>query len=171
MLGIRLVRLIEEHSEELSRGLTEQIRSSERTSDFRKIPAQDLRLAATEVYRNLGECLLQKTERDIATRFEAIGLRRSAEGIGLQQVVWALMLTRERLWRFLQREAFADNVVELHGELEFQRQLNQFFDLAIYHAILGYQDASLQLGPKSELRRARDLAISIGLMESRESGL
>ncbi len=55
MLGIRLVRLIEQHSEALSRGLSEQIRSAERTSDFKQIPSKDLRLAATEVYRNLGE--------------------------------------------------------------------------------------------------------------------
>ena len=54
MLGIRLVRLIEAHSGELSRGLTEQIRTSERTSDFNKIPADELRLAAAEVYKNLG---------------------------------------------------------------------------------------------------------------------
>ena len=73
MLGIKLVRLIEAHSAELSRGLTEQIRSSERTSDFNKIPAHDLRLAAAEVYKNLGEWLLQKTESDIATRFRAVG--------------------------------------------------------------------------------------------------
>ncbi len=79
------------------------------------------------------------------------------------------MLTRDHLWRFLQREAFADNVIELHGELEFHRQLNQFFDLAIYYAILGYQEAGRQLGPKGELRRVQDLAISIGLMSAREN--
>jgi hypothetical protein len=76
MLGIKLVRLIEAHSEALSQGLTEQIRRSERTSDFQKIPPKDLRLAATEVYRNLGEWLLQKTEGDIEIRFKAIAARR-----------------------------------------------------------------------------------------------
>src|SRR6476620_8402542 len=45
MLAMRFVRLIEAHSEVLSKGLTEQIRKSDRTSDFRKIPAQELRLA------------------------------------------------------------------------------------------------------------------------------
>lgn len=141
MLGIRLVRLIEKHSEKLSQGLAQRIRSSERTSDFSKIAPKDLRLAATEVYRNLGEWLLQKTESDIASRFKAVGSRRAAEGIRLHQLVWALMLTRDHLWHFLQREAFADNIVELHGELEFHRQLNQFFDYAVYYAVLGYQEA------------------------------
>lgn len=164
MLGMKLVRLIEAHSEALSRGLMEQIRKSERTSDFRKIPPTDLRLAAAEVYRNLEEWLLQKTERDIANRFRAIGARRLAEGIGLHQAVWALMLTRDYLLRFLRREAFADNIVELHGELELQQMLNQFFDRAVYYVILGYDEAQQQCTPKSDLRRIQELAVSIGLM-------
>lgn len=166
MLAMRLVRLIEAHSDELSRGLTEQIRKSERTSDFRNIRAEDLRLAGTEVYRNLGEWLLQKTERDIAQRFRTVAARRAAEGIGLQQFVWALMLSRDHLWHFLRHESFADNVVALYGEMELLGLLNQFFDRAIYHAILGYTEAA-ESEVKSELQRARDLAISIGLMSTK----
>ena len=90
----------------LARGMTEQIRKSERTSDFRKIPPKDLQLAAAEVYRNLGEWLLQKTEHDIEGWFKAIGIRRAAEGVRLHQFVWALMLTRDHLWHFLQQEEF-----------------------------------------------------------------
>jgi hypothetical protein len=141
VLGMRLVRLIEMHSEALSRELTERIRSAERTSDFRKIPARELEQAITEVYRNLGEWLLQKTESDIARRFKAVAARRVAEGIQLPQFVLALMLSRDHIWRFLQREAFADNIVELHGELQLYQHLNQFFDCALYHAIVGYQEA------------------------------
>jgi len=106
MVGLKLVRLIEGHSEMLARGMTEQIRKSERTSDFRKIPPKDLQLAAAEVYRNLGEWLLQKTEHDIEGRFKAIGKRRAAEGVRLHRFVWALMLTRDHLWHFLQQEEF-----------------------------------------------------------------
>lgn len=166
MLGMKLVRLIETHSETLSRGLTEKIRKSDRTSDFRKIPAKDLRLAATEVYRNLGEWLLQKTEPDIAECFRSIAQRRAAEGISLHQLVWALTLSREHLWHFLRHESFADNVVALHGEMELQQLLNQFFDRALYYAVLGYEEAG-ECTPKGDLERARDLAISIGLLSEK----
>ncbi|HTT24158.1 MAG TPA: hypothetical protein VMG82_34860 [Candidatus Sulfotelmatobacter sp.] len=165
MLGIRLVRLIEKHSAELAQGLTAQIRQLERTSDFKEIPAEDLRLAAVEVYRNLGEWLLQKTEHDVAARFRAVGARRAAEGIRLHQLVWALLLSREHLWHFLRHQSFADNIVALYGELELQRLLNHFFDRAIYYAVLGYQDAG-QCTPKGDLERVRDLAASIGLIAS-----
>jgi hypothetical protein len=160
---MKLVRLIEAHSEALANGLTEQIRNSERTSDFRKIPKHELQLATTEVYRNLGEWLLQKTESDIAERFREVAALRAAQGIRLPQFVWALTLSREYLWRFLRRESFADNIVAMHGEMELQRLLNQFFDRAMYHAVLGYEQAA-PCGPKGELERVRDLAVSIGLM-------
>jgi len=166
MLGMRLVRLIEGHSDELSLGLSEQIRKSERTSDFRKILPQELQLAATEVYRNLGEWLLQKTEVDIAGRFKAIAARRAEEGISLHQFVWALMLTRDHLFQFLRREAFADTIVELHGELELHQLLNQFFDRAVYYGIVGYEQAG-DATPKGDLRRVQDLAVAIGLMSER----
>lgn len=167
MLGMRLVKLIEAHSGELCRDLTDQIRRSEKTSDFRKIPAEELRLAAGEVYRNLGEWLLQKTDNDVETRFRAVAEQRMAEGIRLHQLVWALLLTRDHLWQFLRYHSFGDNVVALFGELELQRLLNQFFDRAIYYAVLGYEEAD-RCSPKSELARARDLAVSIGLMSARE---
>jgi len=169
MLGIKLVRLIEKHSEVLSRGLAQEIRKSDRTSDFRKIPPDELQLAATEVYRNLGEWLLQKTDGDIAKRFRAIAKQRAEAGIRLHQFIWALMLTRDHLWHFLRREAFADTVLELHGELELHGVLNQFFDRAIYYAIEGYEQAGKSSIAKGDLVRARDLAVSIGLMSGQDS--
>ena len=167
MLGMRLVKLIEAHSGQLCRDLTEQIRRSERTSDFRKIPAEELRLAAGEVYRDLGEWLLQKTDSDIEQRFRTVAAQRMDEGIRLHQFVWALLLSRDHLWQFLRYQSFGDNIVALFGELELQRLLNQFFDRAIYFAVLGYEEAGHR-GPKGDWARARDLAVSIGLMSVKE---
>jgi hypothetical protein len=166
MLGTRLVRLIEKHSDTLSRELMEKVLQSEHTADFRKIPREDLRLAATDVYRNLGEWLLQKRESDIATRFRAVAKQRVLERVQPQQMVWALMLTRDYLWRFLRKEAFCDSIVELHAELELQQLLNQFFDSAIYYAIQGYQEAMEQSRQTNEWNKAKELAVSIGLMSA-----
>ena len=166
MLAMKLVRLIERHSADLSRELTEQVLASEYASDFQKIPREDLRLAATDLYRNLGEWLLQKREGDIASRFQAVAARRVEEGIRSHHMVWALVLTRECLWRFLRKEAFLYSIVELHAELELQQMLNQFFDRAIYHAIQGYERAEEQRKRRSDWTRAQELAVSIGLMSA-----
>ena len=89
----------------------------------------------------MGAWLLQKTESDIEKQFRDIAARRVADGIGLHQFVWALIVSRDHLWKFLQRETFADNIVELFGKLELQQMLNQFFDRAVYYGILGYAAA------------------------------
>ena len=78
------------------------------------------------------------------------------------------MLSRDHLWHFLRRESFADNIVAMHGQMVLQRLLNQFFDTAIYYALLGYEEAE-PCGSKGELQRARDLAISIGLLAANAS--
>ena len=106
---------------------------------------------------------MQKTDADIAERFRAVAARRAAEGIRLHQFAWAIMLSRDYVLQFLRKEGFADNIIALHGEMELQRMLNQFFDRALYYALQGYEDAE-QCAPKGELARARDLAISIGLL-------
>jgi hypothetical protein len=112
--------------------------------DFRKVSSDELRLAAAEIYQNLGAWLLQKTGADIAERFRALAARRATEGVGLHQFVWALVISRNHLWQFLQREAFADNIVEMFGKLELQEMLNQFFDRAVYYGVMGYEEAEGQ---------------------------
>ena len=162
MLSLRLVRLIEGHSEELALGLTQQVRDSERTSDFKEIPRDELRLAAAEVYRNLEEWLLQKKEEDIGKRFRTIAARRASQGVRLYQLVWVLVISRNHLWHFLQQESFVDNIFELFGELEVQQLLNQFFDRAIYYSILGTRRKSGRTMWIAQSKKEGSLPVHLG---------
>ena len=51
MMGARLIRLVEDHCEELAIGLTQKLRGSKRTSDFRNIPVEELHHTAGSPYR------------------------------------------------------------------------------------------------------------------------
>jgi hypothetical protein len=141
IVGSRLVHLIEKHSAELAVGLTAKLRVSDRTSDFRKIPAEELQNTTAALYQNLGEWLLKKAEKDIEAHFVSLARRRAADGIRLQQFVWALVLSRNHLYRFLLGTAFADSIFELYSELELQQLLTQFFERAIYYSVVGYGEA------------------------------
>ena len=127
MIGTRLLHLIERHADELAIGLTAKLRQSELTSDFRKLPPEELRKTTAELYRDLGEWLLKKTEKDIEQHFLAIAQDRAAEGIRLPQFVWAVIISRNHLHQFLLGHAFADSIFELYSELELQQLLSQFF--------------------------------------------
>ena len=141
MLGSRLVRLIERHSEQLADGLMSKLRNSDRTSEYRKIPQDELHKAAHEIYRNLGDWLITKTESDIEVRYSQIGARRVEQGVSICQFVWAILLAKEHLWAFLQRESMVDTAPELYSELELLQLLDLFFDRAVYYAVVGYDRA------------------------------
>ncbi len=154
MLGARLVRLIERHSEKLAEGLMRKLRNSDRTTGFRAVPQEELREAAHEIYRNLGDWLLTKTESDIEVRYTQIGSRRAEQGVPLQQFLWAMLLSKEHLWGFLQREGLAEGPVEIFGELELLQLLDQFFDRALYYAVVGYEHARSRRPRREEQKAA-----------------
>ncbi len=142
MIALRLVRLIEQHSDQLAHGLLEKLLSSERTSDFRRVDRAELERGVRELYQHLSEWLLTKTESDIELRYTRLGQRRGKEGVSLTHFVWAIVLSKDHLWGYLQREAMVDGVIEIFGELEFLRLLDQFFDRALYYAAIGFSRAA-----------------------------
>lgn len=140
VLGWRLVRLIETHSDQLARGLLERIENSERCREFvQKVPPEELRQRVYEIYHNLGQWLLKKTERDVEQRYMAIGERRASQGVSLSQVIFAIVATKEHLWEYVTKEALADRPVELFQELELFQLVEQFFDRAVYFASVGFE--------------------------------
>jgi hypothetical protein len=140
MIALRFVRLIETHSEELAQGLIEKFLTSSRTTDMRKVPAGELRERSGEILRQLGEWLLTKTDIDIEKRYFEIGRRRASQGVSLSDYCWAIVLTKKHLWEFLQEQAFMHNPVELYGEMELLRLLDEFFDRALCFAAEGYEN-------------------------------
>lgn len=144
MIAIRLVRLIEQHSDELTDGLLEKFETSPRTSDLRKVPEHELRARSYEILRNLSDWLLSKSDADIQRRYRQIGGLRASQGVSLSHYCWGILMTKEHLWNFLQREGFLRGALEIFGELELLRHLDQFFDRAICYAVEGYETAGVE---------------------------
>jgi hypothetical protein len=141
MLAIRLVRLIESHADQLAHGLQHKFHHSPHCSDLKKVPADELKDRSHEIYRNLSDWLLDKTESEIEHRYTALGARRAAQGVCFSHLVWAITATKEHLWEFLDAEGFVDKPVELFGELELLHRIERFFDRALYYAAIGYEKA------------------------------
>ena len=138
LLAYRLVRLIENHSGELARGLLAKVQSSEKLREYANVPAEELEGRVYEIYRHLGDWLLGKSEAEVESRYEEIGTRRKAQGVPFSQLVYVLELTKETLWEFLKKRE-VENPVEVFGQLEILQLLEQFFDRATYYSALGYE--------------------------------
>ncbi len=139
MVALRLVRLIESHSEQLADSLVHKLHTSERTPAYRDIPAKELRAAVLDVYQNLGAWLMTKTDSDVEVRYRELAARR-AQQIPLSQFMASMLMTKEHLWSYLRREAMSDGALQLYGELEFLQSLTNFYDRALYFASVGYEE-------------------------------
>ena len=139
MIALGLVRVIERHSDELATELTAKLETSSRTSDLRKVPVEELRRGIQEILRHLGEWLLTKTGHDIEKRYFEIGARRASQGVALSDFCWSILLTKKYIWEFLQRQGFTPSPVEIYGEMELLRLLDQCFDRALCFAAEGYE--------------------------------
>jgi hypothetical protein len=139
MISLRLVRVIESHSDELAAELIAKLETSSRTADLRKVPVEELRRGIQEILRNLSEWLFSKMGHGIEKRYFEIGERRASQGVALSDLCWAIVLIKEYIWEFLQRQGFTPSPVEIYGEMELLRLLDQFFDRALCFAAEGYE--------------------------------
>ncbi len=142
MLSHRFVRHIEDRSDALANGLLHKVQRSDRTEAFSKVPQEELTQRVYEIYRHLGEWLLDKSEADIEHRYTQIGARRAQQGVPLSQVIWAIILTKDNLWEFILDDSYPDRPIEVFGKQELLQLLDQFFERAIYSAAVGYEWAA-----------------------------
>jgi hypothetical protein len=154
MLAVRLVRLIEDHIGSLSHELSEKVWKAPQCSDLSKVPSTELEARTREIYRNLSDWLLDKTESQIERRYTELGASRAAQGVAYSHFVWAILSTKEHVRAFIQREGFSDSAVELHGELELLHLLSQFFDLVLYYTALGYEQERNRIGGQQKRRKS-----------------
>jgi len=140
MILYRLVRLIETHSQALAACLLDRVQASSLTQSYQQhVPGEELKETVYEIYRHLGEWLLGKDESQLEQRYLKIGSRRASQQVPLSELIWVIILTKENLWDFIKKESGWERPTEAIGELEMLQLLDQFFDRAIYHASIGYE--------------------------------
>ena len=156
MLAVRLVKLIENHIEQLSRELSEKVWSSPRCSDLNKVPAAQLEARTREIYRNMSDWLLDNAETQVERRYTELGAARAQQGVAYSHFAWAIISTKEHVRTFVQREGLSESAMELHGELELQLLLGHFFDLVVYYTAVGYEQERDRIGGKQNRRKGDD---------------
>ena len=139
----QLVRLIETHSEALAKSLLDKVQQSPSARSYSRVPPEELQQRVFEIYQHLGEWLLGKQDVNIERRYRQIGARRYEQQVPLNELIWAIVLTKETLLQYLMWETMPNRPPEVSGELELFQLVGQFFDRAIHAAVMGYEQASI----------------------------
>jgi len=154
MLSVRLMQMIEDHAEELTGELIKDLRSNPRTPHYHHLTFEELHDRTYSVYRNLGHWVSERNEEPIAANYADLAIRRHAEGVPLEEVVFALILTKNHLYTYIQTTGLMDSAVELHQERELRRLIGNFFDKAIYYTVRAYEREAALHHPKPALKAA-----------------
>jgi hypothetical protein len=135
----RLIALIESGAEQLTQSTLEKLQSNPRTRSYRRLSSADLYGRVYDVYHDLGRWLLEKTDGAVRSRYNDLGQQRFKEHIPLDEVLWAMVLTKKQLRNYLAAWAPADSAVELYRQRELDYLIGQFFDRAMCYTTEGYE--------------------------------
>lgn len=153
MLLARLIWLIENHAESITRATVEDIRSNPRTPSFHSVPREELERGIYSLYHNLGRWIGTRDEAHIEAEYVALGRARRAGGVPLSELVFAVILYKKHLRQFIQDNSVLGSTTDQpeHEELlpvllyevqELNYMVGHFFDAALYHTARGYEQAA-----------------------------
>lgn len=135
----RLIRIVEDNAEALTQGAVKKLQASTLTPSYHFLSYREIYDRVYAVYHDLGRWLWEKSTPAIECWYNELGEERCEEGVPFGQVLWALVLTKDHLIRYLDGSSFADSAVELYQQQEFDRVIGHFFDRAVCYAAEGYE--------------------------------
>jgi hypothetical protein len=154
MLGARLLQLIQAHAGPLSRDVMDDLVTNERTPTFRRLNAADVETRVTALFYGLGKWIGDPDENAVRHEYEEMGRVRFREGVPVSELVYALLIMKSRLRRYIRDNGLVDFAgdriaaqellpLELHSIQDFNYRVGEFFDRALYHLARGYEAEGL----------------------------
>jgi hypothetical protein len=139
MISAKFVKLVEENASKLTDDLVRDIQTNPKSDKYHQFSSKELYQRGFEVYKNLSEWMLEKSESEVRETYLDLGRRRYDEKIPISQVVFGLTLTKTHLIDYIKLYGLADTAVDFYQEVELFSLLSQFYDKAIYYTVCGYE--------------------------------
>jgi len=155
VLSARLIRMIEEHAEQLTRALLADLQSNPRTPSYHRLASHEVHDRVYNVYRNLGQWLGNTVDTSVEASYSQLGARRFEEGVPLSELIYALILTKYHLRDYINASGLVDSAVDLYQEQELHRLVGQFFDKAMYFTTKGYERELAKRSSEARPRASR----------------
>jgi len=140
-LSDELIRMIEDDHEAVVRLWMEDVCTNPSTPAYRGLDPDLLEVRGEAVLGRFGDWLRRVTSNaELATGFRAIGRSRRRLGIPLQELVASFILFKKHLWLHGLSRGVWQSTSDVVRLLEMDRRVVAFFDHAIFHVIVGYEE-------------------------------
>lgn len=142
MLSTRLISVIEDDAEQLTRSLIRQLKTHPQTPLFRQFSDMEIHRRVCTVYSNLAAWLGGRSREEICRHYTGLGARRFEEEVPLREVIYALILCKKNLLTYVKNHGLGIGQ-DLFAETDLVQKMDQFWDDAIYYTAAGYEEAML----------------------------
>jgi hypothetical protein len=150
MIAAKLIELIEIHASQLTSDVARDLAANSRTRGFGAVRQRDLEQRVFQIFHELGDWIGDPGGSRVQLEFEEWGRRRFGEGIPLSDVVYAVILIKQHLRRYIHDHGLVDAAfprvesdyilpMHLHSLQELNTRVGQFFDEALYHLARGHE--------------------------------
>jgi hypothetical protein len=160
MISAHLVEMIEIHANRLTVDVVDDLMNNERTRGFRTARRGDIERRIFEIFHNLGNWVGNPTADRVRSEFVDWGRQRFGQGIPLSEIVYAIMLVKQHLRRYIRDNSLVEAAyprveqeyilpMYLHDLQELNARVGEFFDEALYDLACGYEAAARQASSRA----------------------
>ena len=137
----KLVEMIEKNADELTKNWLHNVKNHSSTPTYAKYGDEgELYKRAFRVFSQLSKWISRDTSsEEVKTYWTSLGRQRRKEGFCLSEVVLAIVMVRQELWRKVQSEGLLDTAYDLYQAMELSNRVVLFFDRAVFYAAVGYE--------------------------------
>ena len=158
MIGTRLLLLIQAHAGAITHDVVQDLRTNKHTPTFQRLDPADIDARVSALFYNLARWIGDADEHAVEAEYEDMGRTRFRQGVPVSELVYALLISKHHLRRYIREYGFVDFAgdrvvpqellpVELHSVQELNYQVGEFFDRALYHLARGFeQEAAERVG-------------------------
>ena len=141
MLYAKFIRLVEDHAELITQNWLKEVKTNPATPGYRKMSDDLLTRRVFDVYKKLGNWLMDSDPCDtrIAEHYIRLGRERASENRNSSEVTYAFILTRVVAWKFILNQGIIENSFDLQQAFDFYQKVINFYDRAIYFVNIGYE--------------------------------
>jgi len=141
LLSDALIALVRDHAEEVSRLFVAEARSNPTTASYATIDPDRLFERSCTALSQFGRWLKgDEADQEVRAFYRAIGRERRAQGFALHEVLSVLTLLRKHVWIYARTRGVWKKPIDVYRVLELNRRIALFFDKAIYHTIVGFEE-------------------------------
>lgn len=141
MLSDALVGFIRDHAKEVTRLWFADVRSNPTTASYRKIdPDLLLERGATAVSQFRRWLKGHEADHEVRTFYQTLGRDRKTQGFAIHEVLSSLTLLRKHIWTYARSHGVWKRPLDVYRVLELNRRIALFFDKAIYHTVVGFEE-------------------------------